>query len=447
MKKILLLCLAAMLVLAFTLPAAAKTTFTASGWIKMGGYYLSNPTATASAGTAVSSAFMTSDLQLNFKYQINPKVWANVQFRGVNRAWGGSTMFNNYLAADIGFDAIEVEVANIFILAYKGWILVGRGKDGSTGTIGPLLASKVDSNRNWDSNDDMYDRIMVSQTFGPWSLFFLYQKITEGTMYSGVGDNDLDGYMPEINYTWKTGSIKVGDWMSRYRAPTYDLNAHKIYINAWQKFGPIAIGGRFAYETAKMRTAADAFATEASTSGWHLMGTAEYATGPYKVGVQFAVVDGVASSKDRIVGGPGTDYRGLYAAFGPRDGLMYDDSKYISPATQVFPGGATSDYKTTGDGGAGIQLYYGFFDYKLMEKMWVHAALGFIRWDEIPAAVAGVSTASNNYGSEFDLGAKYNISKGFDLGVHFGYFIPGDWFAAGVKGNHLHLDAELVMKF
>ena len=447
MKKLVLFCLAAMLVIAFTLPAAAKTTMTSAGNIFFGGYYLSNPMASAVSSVRKASSYYLMDLQISFKFQINPQLYTNVQFAGVDKVWG-TNVFSRYnsgaavahthtdgaglatTSSSFGINALEIEAANIVYLVYKGYVFVGLGKDGDTGAVGPLLRSKVGANRNWSSGEGTWYRIMTSQTFGPWSFLGFIQKLNESDMGTALNDNDMDGYYISGNYGWKTGKAYLSYWLGDYAL--FGFNNHSITGTIYQKLGDFTVGARTNW-------ARNTFASGApNKSGYYWWVTGEYATGPYKVGAMIAINDGVTpgSTTDMISGGPGTDFRGLYAAFGEYDGLMYDSTAYSG----------TSDYKTFGDGGAGLQLYYGFAEYKLMEKMWVMAALGFLRWDELPGAAAG-KTTSRNYGSEIDLGMNYTIIKGLDLGVHFGYFIPGTFFAAGAKGNHIHLDWELKMKF
>ena len=453
MKKLLLFCLAGMLVIALTIPVAAKTTLATSGRLSVGGYYLTNPMATSTTSTAVSSAFMTIDLQLNFKYNINPALSANIQLAALGGEWGGSTTaavmsassrYNNGATpGTLGFNAVEIEAANIVWIVYKGYVFAGYGKDASTGSLGPLMRSKVSANRNWSSGDGMYYRFMTSQTFGPWNIFALYQKLTEGDMGIVSTDDDLDAYNPVLRYTWKTGSAALSWWYGRYRNSSqfYEQENHSFTPSVWQKFGNFAVGAKMNYVRNSTKTAADGYATAAKTDGYYWLVTGEYAAGPYKLGAYVSVVHaGSLITNDRVMNGPGTDFRGLYAAFGPWDGLLYDSTKYSG----------NSDFITFGEGagdtGGGLQLFYGFAEYKLMEKMWVMAALGFMRFDAVPPAGAG-KTLNTDYGTEFDLGMNYTIMKGLDLGVHFGYFIPGTFFAAGAKGNHLHIDWELVMKF
>lgn len=450
MKKILLLSLAAMLVLAFTLPAAAKTTFTASGDMMVGGFYLTNPMATSTAATAVTDARMIMDGHLKFKLQPKPNLYFELGLGFMDKDWGvGGTGYARY--DDSGFtqgtgagwtdmfNTVEVEQASIVWLVYKGYAYFGRGKDARTGSFGALQKSKVGANLNVDSGDGLYDRIMVNQAFGPWNFFFLYQKIGDADAGIAVVDGDWDLYGFEPKYTWKTGFVHAALYYGRdywtWPRGMSDDNGYTLTGKIYQKFGDIHFGVRFKYGWG---TASGGIpgAADIKTAGWNAMALAEYIKGPYKIGVQGIIFNGqdplvAVTTKDQTVGNIGQDYRGLYAAFGPRDGLLYPGNEFLNGTTIV--GQTVNNF--------GLQVFLGFAEYKMMDNLWLRAALGFMRWDDTPA---GTPT---NFGTEFDLGANYTIMKGLDLGVHFGYFIPGDWFVAPAKGNHLHLDWELTMKF
>ncbi len=449
MKKLLLFCLAAMLVLAFTLPAAAKTTLTASGDMMVGGFYLSNPMANRDTAVAITDARMYMDGHLKFKLQTNPKLWFELGLGFMDKDWGvGTTGYSRYDDSGFNqtgagwldmFNTVEVEQASILLVVYKGWFMFGRGKDAPSAAYGPLLKSNVGANLNVDSGDSLYDRIMVNQTIGPWNLFFLYQKIGEADFGIALVDNDWDLYGTDITYTWKTGkatgSLYYGRDYWTWPHGRADDNGYTLTGTGYQGFGDFHFGARFKYGWG---TASGGFpgAVDVKTSGWNAMATAEYIKGPYKIGVQGIIFNGqdplVSSAvEDQTVGNIGQDYSGLYAAFGHRDGLLYPGNEFLNDTT--ITGITVNDF--------GLQVFLGFAEYKMMNNLWLRAALGFLRWDSTPAGTPV------NIGTEVDLGANYKIMKGLNLGVHFGYFIPGDWFVDPNKGNHIHLDWELTMKF
>ena len=458
-----LICLTAMLVLAFTLPAAAKTTLTVSGSFINTGFYLTNPASAVTADEAVSAAFLEMRANVMFKLQAGSNLWFKFGLNLMDRDWGyaDNTGFNRYWDDqrqqnsgtplvvsnnNMGFNDFanfsEVTHANMTYLVHKGYIWLGRGQSGPS-ALGAMQTSKVGANRDWKADDDYYDAIAVNQTFGPWNLKASIAKVAENDGPQGTADQDYDSYTLGAKYTQKWGYVSGGFNYTRDRAtwikPYWHSDTDKytpsavVYLKLGKamhlsaegsyKFGSITNG---LYGNADM-----------DIKGWDFALQGEYIDGRFKAGAMFAITNGQDPTKNttsatpvKTVGTrPGDSFHPLYAAFGQYDGLLY------SPTSRT---GSLWNSTRTNFLHKGLQFYYGFADYRMMEKLWVHAALGFMRWDEDPR--------DKDFGTEFDLGANYTIKKGLGLGVHFGYFIPGSWFTAPI-GNHLHLDAELTMKF
>lgn len=474
MKKMLLICLAAMLVLAFTLPAAAKTDLTARGSFVNTGFYLSNQGAAQTAGSAESMAFQEMRAEVFFKLQTAPNLWfefgMNLQDRnwgyrdntGYNRYWDDSRDQNDITAPQLVVGAddtlgwndfanfAEVTHANLTWLVYKGYVYVGRGQSGQ-GARGAMQTSAVGASRDWKASDSYYDTISTSQTFGAWNISASTAKIAEGdAVVANSTDMDYDSHTIGARYSQKWGYIAgsfnytkdTHNWTTPYWHT--DNNIYNPSAEIYFKLGKaIHLTAEGSYSFGSITNSNYGLA-DMDVKGWDFCLAGEYIDGPYKFGVMFAITNGQDPTKNTLavapvktVGGdPGDEFQPLYAAFGQYDGLLYTAGNTMN----------TSRWQTTKQNSlaAGLQFFYGFADYKMLENLWVHAALGFMRFDEIP--VNGGGNADKNFGTEFDLGANYTIIKGFDLGVHFGYFIPGGWFA-DPKGNHLHLDMELAMKF
>jgi hypothetical protein len=460
MKKVLLFCLAAMLVVALTLPAVAKTDLTARGEFTNTGYYLSNIRAMNTAGSATSASFQEMYGSLTFRLQTAPNLWFELGTKFADRDWGywqitgGSPIgFNRYdddsaTLAKMGFtdgaNFIEVDTAAMTWLVYKGYLYVGRGRS-APGGIGAMQLSKVGAGRDWKGSDSPYDTISTTQTFGVWAVNASAAKIAERDGYqtytgTATADADYDSYSAGIGYNQKWGHVRADLNWTRDRAqwiPPYfwpDSNTYSIAGRIYYKLGKaIHLAAEGSYKFGGFISGG---VEVMDIAGWDMCVQAEYIDGPYKIGAQFGWTNGqdpatlptTANPKKTEGSSPGR-WEGLYAAFGEFDGLLNDDSDYL---------GNYWDSTKTNSLAKGLQLFYGFADYKMMDKLWVHAAIGFMRWDEDPV--------DKNFGSEFDLGANYTIQPGLDLGLHFGYFIPGTWFTAP-KGNHIHLDAELSMKF
>jgi hypothetical protein len=257
MKKLMLLCLAALLVLAFTLPATAKTTLSASGSAVYTGYYLTNVGADLSAGTAVANAFQTMEANIMFRLQTNPKLWFQFGLNLMDRYWGYQADFgyNRYWddeewQSDMFNDdanLAEVTHANITYLVYKGYIFIGRGQLGP-GARGAMQTSVVGANRDWKASDSYYDTISVRQTFGPWALAGSASKVAEMDGPSArfyrdgnaeISDGDYDSLTASVTYNQKWGYVSGGFNWTRIRNNWYglDIDNYNPSATVYVKFG------------------------------------------------------------------------------------------------------------------------------------------------------------------------------------------------------------------
>jgi hypothetical protein len=303
-----------------------------------------------------------------------------------------------------------------------------------------MQKSAVGSNRDWKGSDSFYDTISVNQTFGPWNVSGSATTILElDGPNLGVTDKDWYSYSAALKFTQKWGYVS-GDfnWTRDYSGLVakfgwHDVDLMSVGAYIYYKLGKaIYLTGEGKYYFGNYK--GHATAADTGRAGYDFCLQGEWIDGPYKFGGMFALTNGQDpnnATKNTKGGGFGAAFRPLYAAFGEYDGLLNGDG-----GLSLASGGGT-----IWSSSRGLQLYYGFADYKIMEKLWLHAALGFLRWDD--------NTVDKSIGTEFDLGANYTITKGLDLGLHFGYFIPGAWFDTNRpnKGNHIHVDAQLAMKF
>ncbi|MBW2051832.1 MAG: hypothetical protein JRI85_06265 [Deltaproteobacteria bacterium] len=103
MKKILFFALAALLVVAFTLPAAAKTTFTASGLAKSRAFYLSNPGA-MDEDLYARKAFLDQFYAIHFRFSPGGPAAFVATFEGLQKLWGGALGSTEPMSFDTDYD-------------------------------------------------------------------------------------------------------------------------------------------------------------------------------------------------------------------------------------------------------------------------------------------------------------------------------------------------------
>ena len=436
MKKILLFSLAAALVVALTMPAAAKTELKVSGEAFWRGFSLTNVGAVADSSDAVPTAFMEMAMAINMKFQVNPALAFGTRIEALQKKWGREEVDAQAPAA---MNNARLTEAKVEIAFPWGWWRVGRYQ-ATTGYIWGTGRSKVGAPRAWDETDiwdpnGQRDRIIFGRGAafgqpGPWTITLLYEKINEGDsdpLWLGGADSDLDLYWMNNTYKWKGGGVTLITQLVR-NYYTSDLatwefndNRYKIEVNAGQKFGPMTIAGNVTYFFGTRKMLVLGTDTEISSQSHKAMEycfVVEYKKGPVLTGFGYYHSDGQDTSNDitaAITSGRG--FRPLYAAFGNYDGLLFN----------------------TGN----LNLITAFIDYNLTSKLILHVAGGYITADEVAAG------NSKKLGMEVDGGLAYEIVKGLTLGLHVGYFMPQDGWEDmfGNKGNHTHVDGELRLKF
>jgi len=447
MKKILFFALAAMLVVAFTMPAAAKTSLSVSGVAKSRGFYLSNPGAGNEDATA-TDAFLDMFYALHFVFSPGGPANFKATFEGLQKKWGGA-----YSPAephsydtdwDMGTDASlrnDARWTEALITYYKqpiGYFQIGRSVDKIGSIGGGLGMSKVNANR---THDDKYycDRFYWQNTWGKFTSKFFYEKTMEIDSPGGTVDDDYDIFWFKEHYDWKGGGVwfNFTFYNEQWKGPVYvqyKEKEYKVQFAAYQAFGPLTLGGYVTHYFGTQEGIPGMGWTDKDIKNYEWYFTAEYKAGPLLAGFLYTHKDGQDTSNDVTThSATGSYFQPLYAMFGQYDGLMYD---------WLFSG-----VDNDGDGvddASGIDFIYFWVDYQLMEKLIVHAAYGYALADETASYV------DSALGHEIDFGLAYKLAKTLTLGLQFGYFMPLDGLEdllGGTADNHIHLSGEIKLEF
>ncbi|MBW1678500.1 MAG: hypothetical protein JRJ79_18395 [Deltaproteobacteria bacterium] len=144
------------------LPAAAKTTFTASGLAKSRAFYLSNPGA-MDEDLYARKAFLDQFYAIHFRFSPGGPAAFVATFEGLQKLWGGAlgstepmsfdTDYNMGQDASLRNDARWTEAMITYYAQPIGYFQIGRSvdKEGSIG--GGLQKSKANAFRG---HDDKY---------------------------------------------------------------------------------------------------------------------------------------------------------------------------------------------------------------------------------------------------------------------------------------------------
>ena len=244
----------------------------------------------------------------------------------------------------------------------------------------------------------------------------VYEKVIEidkyfqPTNWSGMGtadeDQDWDLYLQLTQYKWKNGGVNNMIGYSRNRAVSGSkIDAWLLNPAAMMDFGPFSIHGELRYLNGQMTTVG---ANDIELKGLAYFIEGDFNYGPGTIGAWYLWTqgddDGLADGElsNRVTSG--TEFLPLL--------VVYDEGLSVGTLTD------TSNHWTLG-------LWW---EHSVTENLMLNGAFGYIKIDEVPDGWDDV------YGSEFDVGMSYGLMANLTYNAKFGYFMPGDWWKAGVAG-------------
>jgi len=317
---------------------------------------------------------------------------------------------------DVDLDLAYVQMKEIFYSPLT--LKIGR-QDLWFGR-GFIIGSNI---RAWDANNSTsadeysittaFDAIRATLDFNPWTLDFVYSKITENAPNP---EDDIDLYIANLNYRFaEYNAVAEGyyvaelDRSSHATANASDNDTHTVGVRAqFDPISPLTLGGELAYQFGQYGTAtserdrdawaADLFATFRWDSAWRPELTVEY--------VMFSGESDLSGTSSSDYGAWNNLYRGhYYTAYADFREFLYKTS---DPADQS----ATTNSQF-------IQLKGGL---KPLEDLLVEGSLTYL-WN-----VEDVCNRSDEIGWEVDLQGTYDYTEDVTFGVLAGWFIPGDFY-------------------
>ncbi|MGV8057326.1 MAG: hypothetical protein AB2L12_04710 [Smithellaceae bacterium] len=432
MKRFWLVLLSLGLVVAFSASAFAVDVKFSGNYVA-GGMYLNKISLTDAANTSgQSTAFYFQRMRLQTDFVVSPGLSvvtrANIMERigGASRTTPGTALDTNSAATvaenqNIGFDRLYVEYASPI-----GTFGVGYQVDGAWGTA---------------FNDDTNTAFKISHMyfFGKFMTILQTVKLAEGsrTAFNTTGtqaDADMDKYVAAVVYTdknFETGLLYAGiiDATTRTGTPPSKGKVHifEPYVKA--KIGPVAIQAELDYAFGKYEAeGAGGSDTKYNSLAGFIDAVATF--GPVYVGGTFAYVSGDKADT--------TDTNEAYLTggsdFNPTLILWNYDRSYwfgaLNSPAGTFSGGMSNAFFYQVKGGV-----------KPTDKLDISASVAFANADTTPA-----NYVSKDYGYEIDVTGTYKLTNNLTYMLGAGYLITGDYFKGTNSNNKVTNDYLLINK-
>ena len=419
MKKLWLVLMSMILVIAFTISAfAVDVKF--SGEFYAAGMYQDKTNLVKDVGP--STAFYFQRLRVQTDFIVSPGLTLTTRADIMERAWGAARTSPG-TALDTLSQGTTAENENIaFDMAYVqyvspiGILAVGYMPEGTWGTVFGNNSTSVGK---------------ISYTFMKGGLMFIGQivKHSEGSKTaknsSTYADADYNAYYLMLIYSFKYGQVGMANFYldaNVYRPYGYDQRI-PLYLAPYAnlKIGPVGIQaellwqkGKKDYELAGYNDV-DIYAL----AGW-LDVVGDF--GMFYIGGTFAYVSGDDfSTTDKQEGGTlagGNDFTPCLIMFN---------------ADRNYWAGSLSGYNSTAMSSPLTNAY--FFQLRAgvrpIDKLDIKASIAYAVADKTPAA----TWESRKYGYEVDLTATYKITNNLSYMLGLGYWVVGDYFYGSTSAN------------
>ncbi|MDD5450606.1 MAG: hypothetical protein PHT49_01755 [Desulfovibrionales bacterium] len=477
MKKGLIIIAAALFVAVMALPAMAVEV-SISGYYQVRGFYQSNANqgmVTPWDGSSVPAAVDNSSpadadytdpgdfpgtygspeawwdhflcLEPVFTITDNLKLHAAI---GVfnNQMWGSDkTSGACSCAGQVGVDPFGADATNIsWDAAYiewatpKGTLMVGR------------MAGNYIYFTGWANTEMCLDRVeYTSPLWNGFGLNAFMEKRQESSATSGnnAADEDIDRYSLVLSYAQPCYSIGAGINYVRDRSGSATGTTWKAdqydYVLGLTANDPT---NTYFFEGEIMLNDGDytdyyGATQDIDRGGWGYYVNLGMKKEALTVGVATAFTSGDDNDSDSDYDvGPasGLDFQPLYIVYGPYGNIL--NSSLMDTTRKAGYSNTTGEqFGLPGtDGGAndtatGSQVYWLYADYEVNPQLAVHGALAVAYADKVNSSLY----QDDEFGTEFDLGLKYQLMSNLAYELHFGYLWTGDFFK-GTSANNYNTD-------
>lgn len=439
MKKLFIIALALALMVAFTVPAMAKTKVSFSGDYRVQWRYWNNYTLADDSDDEDKLSYIRHRWRMNFKLMPTDRLDMNMRFTYKDHVWGtGSRSYYNPSANQPMYsDAAYVELDRLYMGINTG---MGRFELGKQPTGASGLVSMGWSGSSF-APSEIGDALTVSNGTMDWILpmgsmwFYLsWEKKAEMEGFDGVQDGDNDGFTAIVG--GKLGSMGQWSLLGHYLrnatlaangfasfglpAGYYDKQTYFFLQPALMlNFGAFTIASELGYLTGTIESMDTDIAEDIDITGLRFFIAATFNYGAGTVGLQYSYTSGDDPDTDEYEAytGTGADFIPMFVAY---DAFGY----FADSANHHFVGA--------------------WVDHSVSEDLMLHAAFGWFKVIEVPDEVDDAG------GIEFDFGVSYNVMSNLNNTLMFGYFMPGDYFKGGYDidlGNAYAIQNTLTLKF
>lgn len=289
-----------------------------------------------------------------------------------------------------------------------------------------------------------FDAIRATLDFNPWTLDFVYSKVSEG---SPNPEDDIDLYVANVNYKFAeynavAEGYYVGEIDRRTLASSSGTNDNDTHaLGGRVQFDPISqitLGGELAYQFGNYRGtvgsperdrsawATDIFGTYRWDNTWKPELTVEY--------VLFSGENDLGVATTQEYGAWNSLYRGRFWT-------AYADFREFVYAT-ADPGdqSATTNQQFIQVKGA----------LKPLEDLLLEASLTYLWNDEdihVTKTDPNSGSRSDEIGWEVDLQATYDYTEDVSFGLLAGWFVPGDFYPNGADDTAVDLVSSVKVTF
>ena len=435
MKKLSVIALAVAACMLFAIPAmAVDVDF--SGSYRVRGFYEDNTDLNDDTGS--TDAAMDMRLRIEPVIKIHDRLKLTMRFDAHdNRVWGNSGTIKNYgpgqdpTTGDFDLDRVFMD-ADFDMFALR----IGRMVAGTCGI-------------QYCDSDGERDRIkVILKNIDPFYLDYTYEKVVEGDYYRGESDADSDGhwlhgfYSDEVmTYGLMFGYAldKRDNGFSQEFRDVFNIPAGETYQRKFWLFDPYFKGnfGPINVEAEAQWYTGDAFDTEGNGTdynAWRYILDVSFNFGPGNVGIGYAHADGQdADDEDWTIPGNGlggTDWEPLLILThsSANSGL---GGQYTIAGGDYTVGNLNSGSASNAIKAFGYDIVYLYGNYAATETVTLNAILGFAWADETNTPwteALGLTNVDDEYGWEFDIGAKWQVMDNLAYDAKFGYFKAGDLY-------------------
>jgi len=430
MKRFWLVLLSLGLVLAFSASAMAVDVKFSGSYYAAGMYVDKTTLNKDTASDGPSTAFYFQRLRVQTEFIVSPGLSFITRFDAMERAWGATRSLPNTTAvpASMGTKAENENIA--FDYAYLNYATpIGTFQVGSRpgGAWGTVFA---------DSSAPAWRLYYKSPSYSGFQWMAIVQKSSDKS-YSANNptavraDQDYNIYYPAFIYTaksWSAGVLGAYYNDATGRAGTADTSSAGDYrrksylVEPYVKaqIGPVAIQAELDYAWGRYQEYDNAFAGRSdvrldSLAGW-IDAVATF--GPVYVGGTFAYSQGQGTDptvKNNERGG-GLDWSPTL--------IMWNEDRAVWLGALSSSGVASGT--AGGFGNAGMYnawFYQGKVGVKPIEELDIMASLTYATADTIPTGYV-----SKNYGYEVDVTGTYKITNNLSYMLGVGYLFTGDYF-------------------